>query len=618
MVSALRAGRQAAIERVSRPRRAHLVGVGLVTAIIAAIYSVYSLTLYYTFKTSAYDLTIFDQAVRSYAHFHLGISPLKGVHNGFGPNFSVLGDHFSPIIAVLAPLYWIHNSPSTLLVAQAVLLALAIPSLWLFTRRAFGGGRKATAAAYMVAVAYGLSWPLIAAVAFDFHEAAFAPVLTAVVIERFQAGRLRTALIALVGLLLVKEDMGLFVAGLGVWLVLSRERMVPRQYLVALGMIVVGVIWTATATYLLIPAFGGLDNYYWAYSNLGKNVPGVIKHIIVHPRSSFLTIFEPARKLRTIRDLLAPFLFLPLLSPIVIATIPLILERMLGNKFPNWWGTTFQYNSYLVVALVCAGVDGAARLDRWVSRAWALSAARFRGVPAAASPAATAAAATAGTGAAGTTSTAGTGAAGATSTAATAAAPGEDQADGNHAGGGAGAPPGAGAGRTARVPWVSGKLSLAFAAAMVVAAVAFIPFTPLKLAFHASFYQRNAQQNAAAAADARVPSGVSVQATQFLAPQLAERDYVLLWDGDGKHPPLLPQYVVASVAQRQFTFPNLAAQFASVRSYEQEGYTVIFRRSGYVVLRRPAKYDGRPAVPGQNPAKETGAAGRASLKETTR
>jgi uncharacterized membrane protein len=597
MVSALRAGRQAAIERVSRPQRAHLVGVGVVTAIIAAIYAVYSLAMYYTFKTSAYDLTIFDQAVRSYAHFHLGISPLKGVHNGFGPNFSVLGDHFSPIIAVLAPLYWIHNSPSTLLVAQAVLIALAIPPLWLFTRRAFGGGRKATIAAYCVAVAYGLSWPLIAAVAFDFHEAAFAPVLTAVVIERFQAGRLRTALIALVGLLLVKEDMGLFVAGLGVWLVLSRERMVPRQFLVAAGMIVGGVIWTAVATYLLIPAFGGLGDYYWAYSSLGKNVPGVVQHIVTHPRSSLLTIIRPARKLRTIRDLLAPFLFLPLLSPIVIATLPLILERMLNNKFPNWWGTVFQYNSYLTVALVCAAVDGAARLDRWASWAWALIAARFRGTPAPVRPVAPATPVAA-------------------ETAAATEAPAEIGADADAAE--AGPDPADGPVPAGRAPWISGKLSLAIAAAFVVAAVAFIHLTPLKLAFHSSFYHRTPQENAAAAADARVPSGVSVQATQFLAPQLAERDYVLLWDGDGKHPPLLPQYVVASVAQRQFTFPNLAAQFASVQAYEREGYTVIFRRSGYLVLRRPAKFDGRPAVPGQNPATETGAAGPIRLKETPR
>ena len=391
MVSALRAGRQAAIERVGRPQRVHLVGVGVVTAVIAAIFAVYSLAMYYTFKTSAYDLTIFDQAVRSYAHFHLGRSPLKGVHNGFGPNFSVLGDHFSPIIAVLAPLYWIHNSPSTLLVAQAVLFALAIPWLWMFTRRAFGGGRKATIAAYCVAVAYGLSWPLIAAVAFDFHEVAFAPLLTMIAIERFQAGRLRSALIALAFLLLVKEDMGLFIAGLGVWLILTRDRMVPRQYLVALAMIVAGVCWTAAVTYIFIPAFGGQGDYYWAYDNLGKNVPGVVQHMVAHPRSSLETLIKPARKLRTYRDLLAPFLFLPLLSPIVIAIIPLLLERMLGSKYPNWWGTTFQYNAYLVIPLACAAVDGAARLDRWVSRAWAALSGRPAGTPAAAAGAAAAA-----------------------------------------------------------------------------------------------------------------------------------------------------------------------------------------------------------------------------------
>ena len=82
---------------------------------------------YVRFRESSYDLVIFDQAIRSYSHFHLGISIIKGVHNGFGPHFSVLGDHFSPILATLAPLYWIYDGPQTLLIAQAVLFALAIP-----------------------------------------------------------------------------------------------------------------------------------------------------------------------------------------------------------------------------------------------------------------------------------------------------------------------------------------------------------------------------------------------------------------------------------------------------------------------------------------------------------
>ena len=138
---------------------------------------------------NAYDLVIFDQAVRSYAHLQPGISIIKGLHNGFGPHFSVLGDHWSPILAVLAPLYWLYNSPQTLLVAQSVLFALAIPPLWAFTRRAFGGGPQADAAAYLVSVAYGLSWPIAEAGRVGFHEVAFAPVLTAVALERLQAGR---------------------------------------------------------------------------------------------------------------------------------------------------------------------------------------------------------------------------------------------------------------------------------------------------------------------------------------------------------------------------------------------------------------------------------------------
>ena len=71
-----------------------------------------------------------------------------------------------------------------------------------------------------------LSWPIAPAAAFDFHEVAFAPVLIAVALERLQAGRLRTALVALGALLLVKEDMGFLVAGIGVYLAAAR----PRPY----------------------------------------------------------------------------------------------------------------------------------------------------------------------------------------------------------------------------------------------------------------------------------------------------------------------------------------------------------------------------------------------------
>lgn len=40
--------------------------VGAVTGLFAVIYSVFSLTMYYTGRTAIYDLGIFYQAVKSY------------------------------------------------------------------------------------------------------------------------------------------------------------------------------------------------------------------------------------------------------------------------------------------------------------------------------------------------------------------------------------------------------------------------------------------------------------------------------------------------------------------------------------------------------------------------
>jgi uncharacterized membrane protein len=515
--------RQGASERPAGNRGGHATAVGALTAVVAAAYSVFALGLYNTFRTSSYDLVIFDEAVRSYAHFHPGISVIKGLHNGFGPQFSILGDHWSPILAALAPLYWIYSAPVTLLVAQAVLFALAIPPLWVFTRRAFGGekgGRKALAAAYLVSVAYALSWPVASALAFDFHEVAFAPVLTAVALERLSAGRLRTALIALGALLLVKEDMGLFVAGIGVYLAVARPRTVSRQLAVGLGLVVAGIADTLIATYALIPAFGGRSSYYWAYTALGPHAPQAAWHLITDPASLKLLV-TPEVKLQTMLWLFGAFCFLSLRSPMALAAVPLLAERMLANLFPFWWVTSYQYNAYLVIILVFAAVDGAARLDRQ------LLARRHR------------------------------------------------EAEG--------ADPPASRGRWRAGPW---SVGLACAAAMCAVTVGLVPHFAFGPALHPKFYQRDAQARAAAAADAVVPAGVTVAAADNLGPQLSAQDTVLLWDGDGDTPALAAPWVVANVSQPQFTFTGVREQRQRVALLERDGYKVVFQSQGYVVLHR--------------------------------
>ena len=105
---------------------------------------------------------------------------------------------------------------------------------------------------------------------------------------------------------------------------------------------------------------------------------------------------------------------------------------------------------------------------------------------------------------------------------------------------------------------------------------------------------------AAAAADAVVPSGVTVEAVPFLGPQLSPRDFVLLWDGDGGTPPTYAPWVVANIRQPQFSFHSVPDQKQRVAQLVHDGYKIVFRRHGYLVLHRA----GRPAAefrPGQPP-----------------
>ena len=546
-----------------------------ITTFFALVYSVFSCTMFYTARTAIYDLGIFYQGVKSYSDFKPGYSIAKGLHNFGVANFSVLGDHFSPIDALLAPLIWIYNSPVDLLVAQAVLFALAIPWIWSFTKTALGGGRKGTIGAYCVSLAYGMSWPIAGAAAFNFHEVAWAPMLTAIIFERLQKGKLKTAIVAIVFLLMVKEDMGFLVAGIGIYLAVARPRVVRRQLLVACILIVGSLLDTVIATYVLIPAFGGRSDYYWAYTALGANTQQAVGHLITHPISSLKLLITPRVKLVTMLWLFGAFCFLPLRSPIALATIPLLLERMMANLFGNWWVTSYQYNAYLVIILACAAVDGAVRLDRSPLLR------RYLGADRAQQPAAEA-----------VQPAAATATADGAQPAAADAGPGSPDASADDQAASRGTVPRAGR----RTP---GTVALACAAAMCAVAVFLVPRFAFGPALHPSFYRRTPNMKAAAAAAATVPGGVVVAATNSIGPALSDRDTVLLWDGDGGTPPLGAPWVVANVRMLQFTFHSVREQKQRVALLERSGYRVVFRRDGYVVLHR----NGPPRIAASVPFK---------------
>ncbi|MBG0827691.1 DUF2079 domain-containing protein [Planomonospora sp. ID67723] len=338
-------------------RRLHALVLGAVVTVAATAYAVLGLVKLNTFRASTFDLVIFDQAVRGYAGFGPPLEPSVGMYYGRGMDFVQLADHFSPIVAVLAPLYWIHDGPQTLIVAQAVLLALAAIPIWRYAERRLGAS-----CAHLVAVAYVVSWPVAQAAGFDVHEAAFVPLLSAIMIERFDAGRMAPGALAAFGLLLVKEDMGLLVAGFGVYLFVTRRRWEGTAFvLFSLGALMM-------VRNVLMPLAGsGEAGFHWAYGRWGATLGEVFLGLARDPLGALWQVVSPEIKVDTLALLLWPVLLTALLSPLTLAAVPLVAERFLGDR-AQWWGPDHHYNAFVVAILFCAAVDGTDRLGKLLGR----------------------------------------------------------------------------------------------------------------------------------------------------------------------------------------------------------------------------------------------------------
>lgn len=322
--------------------------LALLVVAAAAVYGAYSVLDHNKFGT-AWDLGVFDQAIWHLSRFETPASTLSGQNLQGVPN--LFGDHFHPMIALLTPLYWVWSDARMLLLAQGVLVALSIVPVFLYARRHVGHGP-----AYLLAVAYATFWGIQSAVDFDFHEVAFAPVLIASALLFADVRRWGWCLATLGLLLLVKEDLTLVVAVFGLYLLARRA---VRPGLIAL---VGGVAGYLIVTKLFVPYFSGQPFGYWSYGQLGTDPADALQNILRNPLLPFEVAVAPVEKLGTLLYLFGPFLFLSLLSPAIILTLPLLAERMLsGNN--NLWGTGYHYSLALAPIIAIAAADGVRRMS---------------------------------------------------------------------------------------------------------------------------------------------------------------------------------------------------------------------------------------------------------------
>ena len=335
----------------------------LIAFVTFAAYTTISVSRYLRLAPGTWDLGIYTEYVSRFAHLQTPVVPIKG------HGFNLLGDHFTPIVALIAPFFRLFPTPVTLLVAQALLTAISVVPVCRAAQDRLGTG-----ASRAIGTAYGLSWGLQQMVYFAFHEVAFAVPLLAFCLSALVRRRPRAAALWALPLVFVKEDQGITVAAIG--LVMLAAGMVARQrarvnraglaqprpartWIRAGGLLAGwGTAWSLLAITVIIPYFNPHHQYrYWGDA-------GVLgAHGSIFSVTGLLAQFTHAgqEKLGTTLMLLLPVAFLALGSPLVLIAIPGLALRFLSTH-ATFWGTGFHYNAPVMPIMFLAAIDAMARI----------------------------------------------------------------------------------------------------------------------------------------------------------------------------------------------------------------------------------------------------------------
>jgi len=340
----------------------HSIPATIVVVIGAWVMIYYSIVQWETMKqVPSWDLAIFSELAKAYAHFQAPIVPVKG------DGFNLLGDHFHPILITLGPIWRLFPTPLSLLITQDLLLAV---SAWPLTRLAGRLTNQWVGGA--LGLVYVLSWGMQGAVAAQFHEIAFAMPMLAFASAAFVERRWVAVTAWSAPLVLVKEDMGLTVLMIGVAVILTS--LVPTCYRtctvggpradgadgeadnaaarnrrrgvrLGVGMIVGGVAAFLFSVLVFLPAFN--INGVWDYGLSSENKLAAPDALI--------------QKVKVVVMLILTSGVVGLTSPWLLVVLPTLAWRFLGSVDFYWAWDNWHYNVTLMPIAIGALLDVVAR-----------------------------------------------------------------------------------------------------------------------------------------------------------------------------------------------------------------------------------------------------------------
>ena len=305
----------------------------VIYAAIAFFICTLSLTLNRHFSFySSYDQGIFNQVFWNSTHGNFFQSTLSSqlstnvVHGGEVPDVAYrrLGQHFTPALLLWLPIYYLFPDPATLTVLQAIFVTAAGLVLYALARIYLE-----PAIATLITVSFYCANAVVGPTLGNFHDISQMPLFVFSLLLAMEKRCWWLFAILAVCILAVREDSGITLFGVGMYLILSRRY--PR---IGLAVCLGSFLYVLVLTNLVMPLFSEDISKRFMLENFGQYAEGdqastleIIVNMISNPGRLVVEILTPFSS--TFKYLLGqwlPLAFIPVVAPHAwaIAIFPLL------------------------------------------------------------------------------------------------------------------------------------------------------------------------------------------------------------------------------------------------------------------------------------------------------
>ncbi len=337
-----------------------------VTSIYFVISSIWVLSLHYSFLTTGYDLgqyvNMFWNTVNGEGILSTILRSRPGNIDGF-----YLWEHFSPILLLIVPIFYIFPRPETLIILKIFFISLSIPVLWMIAKNNLGNTLSS-----MVVISYVLNPFLFQATSFDFQEHFMLPFI--IFLEFYFYLNKRYGLFiffTIFGIVINEYSAALSVVALfGLSIMEYRSmssgdimsKIKDKRVCILLTMVFVSLIYFFVVTHIMEShAIAGV-----IVDDTGKraNTIEYVTSLVSDPSSFFDHIFSNiGNKILYFNIFLMPTFYLPLLS--LVSIFPIILYTGFGwmIDYPSFYEFGAHHSLYLIPYMYIGSILSIKNLD---------------------------------------------------------------------------------------------------------------------------------------------------------------------------------------------------------------------------------------------------------------